>query len=46
MPHGTSARTPTKKMIRDKYAESDGVLKSKVGEIEDGIKNEKREKNS
>ena len=33
-----------KKMIRDKYAESDGILKSKVGEIEDGIKNEKREK--
>ena len=33
-----------KKMIRDKYAESDGILKSKVGEIEDGIKNERREK--
>ena len=33
-----------KKMIRDKYTESDGILKSKVGEIEDGIKNEKREK--
>lgn len=33
-----------KAMIRDKYAESDGILKSKVGEIEDGIKNEKREK--
>lgn len=33
-----------KKKIRDKYAESDLILKSKVGEIEDGIKNEKREK--
>lgn len=33
-----------KKMIRDKYAVSDVILKSKVGEIEDGIKNEKREK--
>lgn len=33
-----------KSMIRDKYAESDGILKAKVGEIEDGIKNEKREK--
>lgn len=33
-----------KSMIRDKYAEGDGILKAKVGEIEDGIKNEKREK--
>ena len=33
-----------KKMIRDKYTESDGILKSKVGEIEDGIKDEKRKK--
>ena len=33
-----------KKMIRDKYTESDGILKAKVGEIEDGIKDEKREK--
>lgn len=33
-----------KSMIRDKYAESDGILKAKVGEIEDGIKDEKREK--
>lgn len=33
-----------KKMIRDKYAVSDVILKSKVGEIEDGIKDEKRKK--
>ena len=33
-----------KAMIRDKYAESDGILKAKVGEIEDGIKDEKRKK--
>ena len=33
-----------KKMIRDKYAVSDVILKSKVGEIEDGIKDEKRTK--
>lgn len=33
-----------KSMIRDKYAESDGILKAKVGEIEDGIKDEKRKK--
>ena len=33
-----------KSMIRDKYAESDGILKAKVGEIEDGIKGEKRER--
>lgn len=33
-----------KKMIRDKYAVSDVILRSKVGEIEDGIKDEKRKK--
>lgn len=33
-----------KSMIRDKYAVSDVILKSKVGEIEDGIKDEKRKK--
>ena len=33
-----------KKMIRDKYAVSDVILKSKVGEIEDGVKDEKRKK--
>lgn len=33
-----------KSMIRDKCAESDGILKAKVGEIEDGIKDEKRKK--